>query len=252
MFGSAKKEYIPDFELYDVHCHILPGVDDGARTMEDSMALLASEYGDGVRHIILTPHFRYHMFENRERDVVAAYEALRTAAAREFPDLELLLGCELHEHVDMPAHIARRDQLRMAGTDYVLVEFSDGDEPALVKERLYELVSNGYAPIMAHAERYRSISSDLELMGYLVGLGVKIQLNADSVTGRVGGGFKHASARLMEAGYVHLIGSDCHDVKSRPARLAQCAQYLQKRYGFDFAKKIMCDNPSEIVKERKL
>ena len=249
MFGSKSKNAVLPFDLFDIHCHIVPGVDDGAGSIEDSMALIDAEYGDGVRSIIVTPHFRMRMFENREQTVRSAYALLCDAVYKKYPDMKLYLGCELHEHGDMIEHIRRREQFLIDGTDSVLVEFSEADEQSKIKERLYSLVSHGYAPIIAHAERYSSMNTDRGFIEYLLGLGVRIQLNADSVIGELGGSVKRVGARLLDMGAVSFIGSDCHDMKSRPPHMGACAAYLVKRYGMSFAKELMCDNPREIVRE---
>lgn len=250
MFGSKTKNIAVPFDLFDVHCHIVPGVDDGAGDIEESMALIDAEYADGVRSIILTPHFRMRMFENRESSVREAYALLCGAVSKKYPDMKLYLGCELHEHGEMIEHIERRSQLLMAESDFVLVEFSESDEQSLIKERLYSLVSHGFSPIVAHAERYGSMNSDLGFIEYLISLGVRIQVNADSVIGSLGGAYKRICTRLLDIGAVSFIGSDCHNMKTRPPRLGACAAYLSKRYGIDAVKEIMHDNPMEIVKGR--
>ena len=250
MFGSKSKNIALPFDLFDIHCHIVPGVDDGAETLDDSMALIDAEYRDGVRTIILTPHFRMRMFENREQAVRDAYALLRDAVAGKYPDMTLYLGCELHEHGEMVEHIRRRGQLLMADTDFVLVEFSGLDEKSLIKERLYTLVSNGYSPIIAHMERYENVRSDFDFIEYVIGLGVRIQLNADAIIGSLGGKQKKICERLLDSGAVSFIGSDCHDMTTRPPRLGECAAYLAKRYGVELVKKLMHDNPQNIIKRK--
>ncbi len=233
--------------LVDIHCHILPGVDDGAPDMKTAMTMLRWEYEDGVRAIILTPHFRLHMFENEEAEIRAAYERLSKAAEKHFPDLELYLGCELHAHSDMVAAIKGREQFRLTGSSYVLVEFSPSDSAKYIRNNLYRLRSNGFEPIAAHVERYRSVAGDLDFAGSLVDMGVKLQVNADSVLGRSGLRARRFCRELMEHDMLHFIGSDAHDLRARPPRLGECAEWLEKRMGTAYAETVMIDNPREII-----
>ena len=115
--------------LYDIHCHILPGVDDGARNMEESLWMLSKEYKEGVRHVILTPHFRYEMFEPHMNIVTRQFMQLRREAIKIGQgDLQLYLGCELHSSMDMVECLKKGRSLTLACSRYVLVEFSNSDE----------------------------------------------------------------------------------------------------------------------------
>lgn len=234
-------------KLTDIHCHILPGVDDGPPDMPAALELLRCEYSAGVRAIILTPHYRPGMFDNTEKEVCAAYDDLIRAADGRFPDLELYLGCELHAHMDMIETLSRRQQCRMAGTDHVLVEFSAQDEQSYIRDRLYELRSHGYEPIVAHAERCRNLVRDTDFAHSLTDMGVKLQVNADSLLGRDGWGMKRLCRILLDQGLVHFTGSDAHDMRLRPPRLGQCAAWLEKKLGGSAARRILCDNPGEIL-----
>ena len=122
--------------LYDIHCHILPGVDDGARNMEESLWMLNKEYQEGVRHVILTPHFRYDMFEPHMNIVTRQFMQLRRAAMNIGDEgMRLYLGCELHSSMDMVECLKKGRRLTLAGSRYVLVEFSNGDEKNYIEER---------------------------------------------------------------------------------------------------------------------
>ena len=143
--------------LYDIHCHILPGVDDGARNMEESLWMLNKEYQEGVRHVILTPHFRYDMFEPHMNIVTRQFMQLRRAAMNIGDEgMRLYLGCELHSSMDMVECLKKGRRLTLAGSRYVLVEFSNGDEKNYIEERVRSLLMNGFIPIIAHVERYKA------------------------------------------------------------------------------------------------
>lgn len=154
-------------ELFDVHCHMVPGVDDGAADLEESLAMLKMQHEDGVRKIIITPHYRRRMFETPAKKVHEQFLKLQEAAKKEYPDMSLYLGCELHSNMDLQDILEKRKYVTMAGSSYVLLEFSEGDSAQHIRERVYNVLSCGYEPIIAHVERYQAtvksvgFSSDL-------------------------------------------------------------------------------------------
>lgn len=231
--------------IYDVHCHILPGVDDGAKTMEESIELIRKEYEDGVRSIVLTPHFRRGMFEPKMEQIYEAFEALTFAVRR--MNLKLYLGCEYHVNMNMAEDLIEGRRPTMAGSSFVLCEFSSEDKAAYINERCYQLISSGFTPILAHIERYPALTKDFDQIGALTELGCRMQVNAGSILGRDGFGTKRFCKKLIEEDLLDFIGSDAHDRKVRPPLLGACAELLEKKYGADYARTIMCSNPSEIV-----
>ena len=152
--------------LFDIHCHILPQVDDGARNMDMALKMLKMEYDDGVRSIILTPHFRREMFETPQEKIEDQFARLKEKAEQRFQGLQLYLGCEFHANMTMSETLLCRERPSMAGSDYVLTEFSSGADLAFVKERIYDLVSHGFLPIIAHVERYSQLRKDLDVIAY--------------------------------------------------------------------------------------
>lgn len=234
-------------KIVDMHCHILPGVDDGAKSMDMAVELLKTEYEQGVHIAILTPHFRKQMFEPDEQSVHTQFEQLCRTVDAKIPGMKLYLGCELHASMDMVEMIRKRKQFCMAGTYYVLVEFSTRDSKSYIRERLYQLLSAGYKPIIAHAERYESLMGDLDFVGELADMGALIQVNADSITGEDGRKVKKFCLKLMRNDLLDFVGSDAHNLSDRPPRLAECAAYIGKKMGEAYRDKIMLQNPLKII-----
>ena len=197
--------------LYDIHCHILPGVDDGARNMEESLWMLNKEYQEGVRHVILTPHFRYDMFEPHMNIVTRQFMQLRRAAMNIGDEgMRLYLGCELHSSMDMVECLKKGRRLTLAGSRYVLVEFSNGDEKNYIEERVRSLLMNGFIPIIAHVERYKATRNDIGFLTELKDMGAHIQVNADTISGQDGFGAKTFARKVMKHGLLDFVGSDGH------------------------------------------
>ena len=233
--------------LVDIHCHILPGVDDGAPDMETSRAMIRDAYEQGVRYIIATPHYRPEMFEPSMKKVIRVYHELRDYA--EEVGIGLRLGCEYYRNEQMIRHLDKKLRPTMLGSRYVLTEFSTNDSFVTVRNYIYELITKGYRPIVAHVERY-FCCQEPERIQELKKLGAQIQINADSVLGYEGHTIKNFCAGLMKEDLVDFIGSDAHNLEGRKMNLGKCATYVRKKMGQDYAEEIFVDNPRRIWKSR--
>lgn len=235
--------------LTDIHCHILPGVDDGAKNTKITAEMLRLNYKHGIRRIIVTPHYRRGMFEPPQELVQKQF--LRTkkyAAGIGAQGVELYLGCECHRHADMVNMLNEKKLPTMAGSSFVLTEFSSVDPYSRIRTVLYELRAAGYTPIIAHAERYPVMMEYPDNLEDAIALGAMIQINADSLLGHHGYGTKRKCKKMMKRGQVDFIGSDAHDLKKRPSRLAECAAYVEKKWGRETAERIFETNPMQIMK----
>ena len=230
--------------LYDIHCHILPGVDDGARNMEESLWMLNKEYQEGVRHVILTPHFRYDMFEPHMNIVTRQFMQLRRAAMNIGDEgMRLYLGCELHSSMDMVECLKKGRRLTLAGSRYVLVEFSNGDEKNYIEERVRSLLMNGFIPIIAHVERYKATRNDIGFLTELKDMGAHIQVNADTISGQDGFGAKTFARKVMKHGLLDFVGSDGHRKTERIPEIGKCVAKMEKTMGSEYVKTIFIKNP---------
>lgn len=232
---------------FDMHCHLLFGVDDGPRQMETSLQLLRQEYDAGVRTVYLTPHFRKNMFECPKDTIQENFEALQERIKQELPDLTLRLGCEIHVSMDVAEDIKSGRCATMAGTEFVLLEFPEIAEKKYILDRCHAVMNKGFAPIIAHAERCSAIRKDLELLERLVEMGIYIQMSAGSIIGEDGFFWKQFCKKAMQRDLIHFVGSDAHDLKERKVNIGKCAAYLEKTMGADYRDQIMCINPMEIV-----
>ena len=231
--------------LTDIHCHILPGVDDGA---PDMMVTKDKMYDEGVRRIIATPHYRVGMFEPSIRSIQSSYlEVKNYARTIGKYGMMVKLGCEYHRDDNMVGNLQAHRRPTMAGSQYVLVEFSSMDSYLKIRSVVYEVVVGGFIPIIAHIERYPSIVEDPGVVADLIGLGALIQINADSMLGMDGRKCHKFCKYLMKREQVHFIGSDAHDLTERPSRLKECAVYVEKKWGWDTARRIFVKNPEKIL-----
>lgn len=234
--------------LTDIHCHMLPGVDDGPKTGKLAAAMLKKAYKDGVRRIIVTPHYRAGMFEPEKKVLIQRFLKMREYAGHiGTTGIKLYLGCEYHREVDMVSALLNGMHPTLAGSRYVLTEFSSMDGYYRIRTTLYDLISAGFIPIIAHVERYPAFVEQPKNIEDAIDLGAKIQVNADALLGEDGYRIKHFCKRLMKNEEVDFIASDAHDMKNRPSRLKECAEYVEKKWGEQTAIRIFEKNPSKII-----
>lgn len=233
--------------LVDMHCHILPGVDDGAQDMNASLELLRMAHENGISALILTPHYRGNYRKNTPQFLRQCYETLCDAANKELPEMELYLGCEAAWERDLGEKIAKGRVLTIHGSPYVLLEFEFGCMRSQVTDGVMDVLNCGYTPIIAHAERYGIFRRDKTLTDEVLSMGALIQLNADSVLGKQGFGLKRCCHRLLKQRKVHFIASDAHDNQNRPPLLRECFAYVSKRYGEEYAWLLLRDNARALL-----
>ena len=229
-------------ELFVVQCVLVRGVDDGAADLEESLAMLKMQHEDGVRKIIITPHYRRRMFETPAKKVHEQFLKLQEAAKNEYPDMSLYLGCELHSNMDLQDILEKRKYVTMAGSSYVLLEFSEGDSAQHIR-------ACGYEPIIAHVERYQATVKSVGFSSDLVDMGARLQVNVESILGKYTWGAKRYCRKLMKEDLLSFVGSDSHNTKTRIPNIGAGAAYVSKKMGEAYANRIFHDNPLEILRD---
>lgn len=203
--------------LIDLHSHILPGVDDGAATLDDALAMLEIAQRDGIATIVATPHAAA-VTPGAVRDAVAG---LRAAARDRGLAIDIRAGSEVRFEADLAERYAASEVLPLADTRWLLMELSlrAAWSPYLA-QGIYDLQLAGANVILAHAERYPAVQRDPDILRELIEQGVLIQVNADSVLATGSRSAGQAAATLLKRRMAHLIASDAHDARYRPPALA--------------------------------
>lgn len=231
-------------EFIDIHNHILPGIDDGAQDMEISLQMLRIAEKEGINRIILTPHFKPgHRNASPER-VRELMEVLQERTA-----IMLYAGNEVFYQRDAVELLDAGEIGTLAGSRYVLAEFLPGEGYEEIRNAAYGLLSGGYLPIIAHAERCQSLVKDRERIGELTRLGAYIQVNTGSIMGRYGLEAKSYTRKLLKRQMVHFVATDAHDTGRRAPAMKECAEYLAKRYGEAYTKRLLIRNPQAVLKD---
>jgi protein-tyrosine phosphatase len=234
----------------DIHSHILPEVDDGASSIEETRQMLKLASKQGIRTIIATPHYSCGEKNQSVAQLQRAVEMVQDEAVQIDKDFKILLGNELYYNDAIISDLKSGKALTLAKSRYILVEFSEKEEYKLLYKKLRQLILAGYAPILAHMERYTCIRKKEALVRELIELGVYTQMNSSSLLGGVFGSETFYNRKLFRKGFIHFIGSDCHDVRLRPPLLEDTARKLYSKTEKQLVDMVLFDNPSRILNNK--
>ena len=235
--------------MVDLHCHILPGLDDGPDNMELSLAMAESAIADGITHVVATPHSNseYVFDYSRVRKVREELQAKIDGR------LILASGCDFHlspENLD--ALRAEASRFCINQRDYLLVEFNEYSIPPAMDQTLHEIQLMRLRPVITHPERNAILRLQSERLLKWVRLGCFIQVTAGSLTGVFGTGAQKDAWRWMADGLVHFVASDAHNMRGRPPKLQPAFELVLKQFGEEVASALFVDNPMAAFEGRDL
>lgn len=240
------------YKFTDMHCHIIPGIDDGAQNIEASKRMVELAYNEGIRTILATPHYHPIRGKATENEIQKAYNKLRIYVESNYSDLHIYLGREVYYTSDIIEDIEKRSDLLINNTRYILTEYSTSVDYNYLMTSIDSLIVNGYIPIIAHVERYGCIQKNYRLVEELKSVGALIQVNADSIIGGSGNNIKKVCKSLVENYLVDIIGTDAHNCENRAPRLLKCADYLMKKYDEVYVQDILLENATKILQGKYL
>lgn len=235
--------------MIDVHCHILPGIDDGPDSLEISLAMAESAMADGITRVVATPHSN-----STYRFDFARVRQLRDELQSKVGDgLTLATGCDFHlspENLD--ALRANPAPFCINQRDYLLVEFNEYSIPPSMDETLHGIQLLGLRPVITHPERNAILRLQADRLAKWVRLGCYVQVTAGSLTGVFGPQAQKDAWRWMAEGIVHFVASDAHNTRGRPLKLAPAYRLVQQQLGDETARALFVDNPLAAFEGREL
>ena len=235
--------------MVDIHCHILPEVDDGSRSWQITREMCRIAADDGVRHIVATPHCNDEYAYDRERCEGLKGRLEEAAEGR----IEFSIGCDFHfSYENIVDAIANPGRYSINGTQYLLIEFSDYGIPPNVAELLFQFTSRGMVPIVTHPERNPLLATRPEKVLELIDAGALVQVTANSITGFWGEKAKLVAEWLLAQGAVHVIASDAHDAKFRRPVLSEARNSVARMLGEQAAADLVQNFPQAIVAGKPL
>jgi len=236
--------------MIDIHCHLLPGIDDGPETMEQSLELAAFAVKNGITHSVVTPHIYPGRWDNEAKSISVSVEKFRQALKDNYIPLELGMAGEVRVSLEA-LQMVNKQQIPFLGKwgdNYVvLLEMPHSHIPTGIEQMIGWLMQHNVRPMIAHPERNKDILKRLHKVQPLIDAGCLFQVTSGSAAGRFGSTAKQRARELLEMGVVTVLASDAHNIKRRPPDLRLGRDAAAEVIGMDMANKLVADNPWKIV-----
>jgi protein-tyrosine phosphatase len=235
--------------MVDVHCHILPGLDDGATDIQESLAMAQAAIEEGVTHIVGTPHSSSEYRFNYARVRQLRDQLQRLVGNR----LEFATGCDFHINLEnLEALRVDAPRFCINQRSYLLVEFSEFSIPPTMNHTLHEMQLMGLRPVITHPERNAILQGQPGRLAAWVQLGCFVQVTAGALTGAFGNKSRDDAMRWIGEGLVHIVASDAHNMSWRPLRLQPAYEVVREKFGEEKARALFVDNPLAVFEGREL
>lgn len=236
--------------MIDIHNHILFGVDDGARTIEDSINIIKEEVLNGVTKIILTPHFNKRI-DASDETINHNFVMLKSQIILENINVELFLGSEVYMDTNYYETIWDSSYNTLAGSRYLLVEFSPTEDLINIPEICYEISVKGYTPIIAHIERYEALYDNKKLLSEILKEAL-IQVNAHAIIDKENKSTQRFVTYLLKNQLVSFVASDAHNLHKRGVFMKEAALYVYNHYGLEYMEKIFNNNQQFLIDNKTI
>lgn len=236
--------------MIDLHCHYLPGIDDGSQSMAESLDLARASVADGITHAAMTPHIHVGRYDNLRSSVVNATSQFQAALVDAGIPLQVFPGGEVRLTADI-IDLLDQDEVPFLGTlngyRILLLEFPYGQIPVGTEKLLHWLIGNRIKPLIAHPERNKAVMVNIERISPFVEMGCLLQVTAGSITGVFGESVRNTAELLLERGWVSVIASDAHNLLHRAPLLTQARELLRNRGLGSLADSATIQLPAEIL-----
>ena len=215
LFQSKEKKHPAlDMSIFkvDMHSHLIPGIDDGAKTMDHTIAMLAKFQSMGYQKVITTPHIMSDYYRNTPEIILSGLSNVRNELSKLNLNIEIEAAAEYYFDDALMSKLLNKEKLLTFGDNYVLFEFSFHSKPDQIEKLFFELLTQGYKPVLAHFERYEYFHGSVDLAREWREKGILIQLNFNSIFGHYGPDVKLQAERLIDSGQIDFAATDCHRI----------------------------------------
>jgi protein-tyrosine phosphatase len=235
--------------MIDLHCHLLPGIDDGAPDLEASLEMARIAVADGIGTIACTPHIYPGVYDNTGDGIRQAVGKLQNALDTFRIPLKLVAGADAHLAPELPAKLGNGEAPCLAESRYFLLEPPHHVAPPRFADFVFNVLAAGYVPLITHPERLSWIEEHYETFCSLVDGGAWVQVTAGSLTGRCGSRPKYWGERLLDEGRVHVLATDSHGAKRRPPLLAEGREAAERLVGLEESWHLVRTRPAGILED---
>ena len=233
--------------MIDLHCHMLPGIDDGSPDEATSLAMARIAVGDGITFTACTPHIYPGLYENNTRLIRERVAALQAKLDAEGIALHLTSGADAHLTPELLDRLKAGTAPTLNGGRYFLLEPPHHVAPPRFEESVFGFIVNGYVPVITHPERLTWIETHYEVFKRLALRGAWMQITSGSLTGRFGEGAQYWGERMLDEGLVHILATDAHSIRRRSPLLAEGRQAAEKYVGKEEAHRLVFERPQAIL-----
>jgi protein-tyrosine phosphatase len=233
--------------MIDLHCHILPGIDDGAASLGVSLDMARASVAGGVSVVVCTPHILPGLYHNSSAQIGSAVQHLQDALGQERIPLRLVAGADVHMVPDLIAGLRSGRIPSIAGSRYVLVEPPHHTAPPQLESFFFGLLVEGFVPILTHPERLNWLQHRYEPIQRLVRAGVWMQITSGSLTGAFGRSAQRWAYRMLDEGCVHILATDAHDTHRRRPDLRRGRDAAAARVGMEEAEHLVFTRPLGVI-----
>ena len=238
--------------MIDIHCHILPEVDDGSRSLNESieMAMIAKE--QGITKIVNTSHYHPDFRYKKGEESLKELEDFNNVLKENMIDIEVVIGNEIYYTKDLIKEIDELDFYTLNNSRYILIELPPTNFPKDLCNIVYELKEKNYIPVFAHVERYREVQENPELIYEVINAGAIIQVNSHSILGKSGKELQKVCNTLLNRNMVHVVGTDAHSSKRRTPIFLDAYKYVSEKYSKEMADDLFIKNNNAIINNEAL
>jgi len=240
------------FSLIDLHSHILPGLDDGAKDIAVSLGMARIAVADGISCMACTPHIFTGKYENTSAIIIPAMEHLQAVLDDEGIQLKLILGADVHIAVDLVDRIKNGEIPTLNDTRYFLLEPPHEVLPPRLEDLATKILNAGFIPIITHPERLTWVRRHYDVLMRLVEIGCPLQLTAGSILGDFGEAAKKLSEKILKDGLATIFASDAHGISRRQPLLSKAYEVVSVQVGDVEANRLFYDHPSAILADLSL
>lgn len=220
--------------MIDLHCHILPNLDDGAKTVQEAIQMAKAAVDEGITKIVATPHDKNGQYENSKTTILESVSNFNRQLQDINLPLEILPGQEIRLHGELLEDYKNSKLLTINdGGKYVLIEFSSNHVPTYAEQLLFDIQLNGLLPVIVHPERNQQIVESPEILFQFIKNGALSQVTASSVAGNFGKKLQRFSLQLIEHHMAHIIASDAHNLTGRAFRMKEAFRVIDNEFGED-------------------
>lgn len=238
--------------MIDIHCHILPEVDDGSRSLNESieMAMIAKE--QGIKKIVNTSHYHPDFRYKKGEELLKELNDFNNVLKENMIDIEVLIGNEIYYTKDLIKQIDELDFYTLNNSRYILIEFPPTNFPNDLCNIVYELKEKNYIPVFAHVERYREVQENPNLIYEAIKAGAVIQINSHSILGNSGKELQKTCDTLIKRNMVHIVGTDAHRSKRRTPVFLDAYKYVNDKYSKEIADNLFIKNNDLIISDEDI